>query len=142
MQVYMEQISDLIVEDYEDLKDTPNGPMNFKKRDNYSQLVKDGLQIREDPKTGIFVKGLKQIVKKILKIQKVNTEEELLNLIKYGSKFRITNETSMNKKSSRSHAILQILVEQKWIETETEDPSTSPMKKVNLFSLIFLLETL
>ena len=43
----------------------------------------------------------------------------------------------MNKKSSRSHAILQILVEQKWIETETEDPSTSPMKKVNLFSLFF-----
>ena len=42
----------------------------------------------------------------------------------------------MNKKSSRSHAILQILVEQKWIETENNDPSTSPMKKVkNLFKL-------
>ena len=60
----------------------------------------------------------------------MNSEEELLNLIKYGSRFRITNETSMNKKSSRSHAILQILVEQKWIETETTDPSTTPMKKV------------
>lgn len=29
----------------------------------------------------------------------------------------MTNETSMNKHSSRSHAILQIMVEQKWIET-------------------------
>jgi hypothetical protein len=36
----------------------------------------------------------------------------------------------MNKKSSRSHAILQILVEQKWIETENNDPSISPIKKV------------
>ena len=62
MQVYMEHITDLIVEDYEELKDTPNGPMNFKKKDSLNVLVKDGLQIREDPKTGIFVKGLKQIV--------------------------------------------------------------------------------
>ena len=66
MQVYMEQIADLIVEDYEELKDTPNAPMNFKKKDNLNILVKDGLQIREDPKTGIFVKGLKQIVKIII----------------------------------------------------------------------------
>lgn len=122
MQVYMEQITDLIVEDFDELKDQPKGPMNFKKNQSYGNIVKDGLQIREDPKTGIFVKGLKQI--------KVNSEEELLNLIKYGSRFRITNETSMNKKSSRSHAILQILVEQKWIETENNDPSTTPMKKV------------
>lgn len=66
MQVYMEQITDLIVEDFEELRDTPNGPMNFKKKESLSVLVKDGLQIREDPKTGIFVKGLKQIVKRKL----------------------------------------------------------------------------
>lgn len=64
MQIYMEQITDLIVEDFEELKDnTPLAPMNFRKKDNYNQVVKDGLQIREDPKTGIFVKGLKQIVR-------------------------------------------------------------------------------
>jgi hypothetical protein len=44
----------------------------------------------------------------------------------------------MNKKSSRSHAILQILVEQKWIETEKTDPSTIPMKKVNLNDYYFI----
>jgi kinesin family protein 5 len=48
----------------------------------------------------------------------VNSEEELLELIKYGSKFRITSATSMNKTSSRSHAVLQIMVEQKWVENE------------------------
>jgi hypothetical protein len=36
----------------------------------------------------------------------------------------------MNKKSSRSHAILQILVEQKWIETDNNDPSLILIKKV------------
>ena len=49
--------------------------------------TKESLQIREDPKSGIFVQGLKQI--------RVTSEEELLNLIKYGSKFRFTSSTSM-----------------------------------------------
>ena len=72
LQVYMEQISDLIVQDASAAKATQN---------------KESLQIREDPKSGIFVQGLKQI--------RVTSEEELLNLIKYGSKFRFTSPTSM-----------------------------------------------
>lgn len=107
MQVYLEQITDLIQEE-DSFKEVVQTPMNFSKHKRDASVPKDGLQIREDPKTGIFVKGLKQI--------RVMNEEELLNLIKYGSKYRITSATSMNKTSSRSHAILQILVEQKWIE--------------------------
>jgi hypothetical protein len=63
MQVYMEQITDLIPDgEEEDEKTvTNNTPMVFTNRTNYQ--VKDVLSIREDPKTGIFVKGLKQIVK-------------------------------------------------------------------------------
>lgn len=61
MQVYMEQITDLIPDSQEEnTKEVNNNPMVFAKRNNYN--VKDSLQIREDPKTGIFVKGLKQIV--------------------------------------------------------------------------------
>lgn len=64
MQIYMEQITDLIPDDDSDNTNTSaiNNPMifNSKKKTNYN--LKDGLQIREDPKTGIFVKGLKQIV--------------------------------------------------------------------------------
>jgi hypothetical protein len=47
MQVYMEMISDLIVENEAQIS---------------TKQAKDSLQIREDPKTGIFVQGLKQIV--------------------------------------------------------------------------------
>jgi hypothetical protein len=66
LQVYLEQISDLIPDDAEEIgylnnanSDIPK--MNFSiKKAGFN--VKDALQIREDPKTGIFVKGLKQIV--------------------------------------------------------------------------------
>lgn len=66
------------------------------------------LSIREDPKTGIFVHGLT--------LKKIKSKEELLNIIKRGARFRSTNATTMNKSSSRSHAILQIFVEQRWVE--------------------------
>ena len=67
MQVYMEQITDLIPEENDLLnpnegifaKDTGNFSVLPKKKESY--VLKNGLQIREDPKTGIFVKGLKQI---------------------------------------------------------------------------------
>jgi hypothetical protein len=59
MQVYMEQITDLIP-DSDDEKIVTNTPMVFSNRTNCTN--KDGLQIREDPKTGIFVQGLKKIV--------------------------------------------------------------------------------
>jgi len=71
MQVYMEQITDLIQEEGDENNilspSSPNpNPMVFtssNKKVGYN--IKDGLQIREDPKSGIFVKGLKQVVRKI-----------------------------------------------------------------------------
>ena len=68
MQIYMEQISDLIPDD-DEYGNNPNRnsasptPMVFTKNKKENYNLKDGLQIREDPKTGIFVKGQKQIVK-------------------------------------------------------------------------------
>jgi kinesin family member 5 len=70
MQVYMEQITDLIQEEGDENNiispSSPNpNPMVFtssNKKVGYN--IKDGLQIREDPKSGIFVKGLKQVVRK------------------------------------------------------------------------------
>ena len=65
------------------------------------------LQIREDPKTGIFVHGLTQI--------HVKTMQQLIMYVQAGLKRRNVNVTGMNKNSSRSHAVLQVLVEQRWV---------------------------
>ena len=67
-----------------------------------------GLQIREDPKTGIFVDGLTQV--------HVKSKEQLLQFVKQGMKRRQVNQTGMNKNSSRSHAVLNIFLEQIWVE--------------------------
>ena len=72
--------------------------------------VQAGLQIREDPKSGIFVEGLTQV--------HVKTKEQLLQFVKLGMKRRQVNQTGMNKNSSRSHAILNIFLEQIWVEKQ------------------------
>ena len=74
-----------------------------------------GLQIREDPKTGIFVEGLTQV--------HVKTKEQLLQFVKQGFKKRQVNQTGMNKNSSRSHALLNICLEQIWFESQSNQQS-------------------
>jgi hypothetical protein len=46
----------------------------------------------------------------------VKNKEQLLQYVAQGMKRRAVNQTGMNKTSSRSHAVLQIFVEQKWAE--------------------------
>jgi Kinesin motor domain len=41
--------------------------------------------------------------------------------LKIGAKRRSVNYTAMNKNSSRSHAVLQVLVEQRWVENGGEE---------------------
>lgn len=121
-QIYLEQITDLIPDFEEnDNKEKEkekkrNSPMNFKINTN-SNLIKqakkdagEGLRIREDPKLGVFIQNLKQI--------QVEDEEQLLGLIKYATKNRITHNTNMNTTSSRSHAILRILFEKRTYNNE------------------------
>jgi kinesin family protein 5 len=65
MQVYIEQITDLIQDENDDATQNSSfnhSPMVFTGGNKRAGIVKDGLQIREDPKSGIFVKGLRQIV--------------------------------------------------------------------------------
>jgi len=84
-----------------------------------NQIQFNNLQIREDPKTGIFVHGLKQIV--------VRDIGQLMHIVKLGARRRTTNSTNMNSSSSRSHAVLQILIEQRWQEQAlaTHHPTNS-----------------
>lgn len=120
MQIYMENIIDLL-------------------DDNNRKLKRECLQIREDPKTGIYVDGLIQV--------SVSSLNEVIALIKEGVRNRLTYSTTMvpiefnnllmfvneqNKASSRSHAVLQVFFEQRWIEVkrEADSDSSKEIKKV------------
>ena len=50
----------------------------------------------------------------------VKNKEQLLQYVGWGLKRRSVNQTGMNKTSSRSHAVLQMFVEQKWNDTSNQ----------------------
>lgn len=62
-----------------------------------------GLQVKEDPNKGIYVKDLTTVI--------VKSVPELEKTIFAGMKNRKTGETAMNKDSSRSHSIFTIYIE-------------------------------
>lgn len=53
--------------------------------------------------------------------QTINKKEELMYIIKKGALLRSTNSTTMNDTSSRSHAILQVFIETRYIEKVEEE---------------------
>ena len=61
------------------------------------------LDVREDPDSGVFVKDLTQ--------KTVQSYADVKKLLDYGAKQRKTGETNMNDRSSRSHALFQLIVE-------------------------------
>ena len=65
---------------------------------------KKNLQIREDPKKGIYVEGVSEWA--------VVKPQEILELMKLGAKSRAVAKTNMNESSSRSHAVFIITIEQ------------------------------
>ena len=65
----------------------------------------ENLELREDPIKGLIVNGITE--------KETNSTEDILSLLKKGNKNRTTEETDSNETSSRSHAILQILVSYK-----------------------------
>ncbi|KIY99366.1 hypothetical protein MNEG_8594 [Monoraphidium neglectum] len=70
----------------------------------YDLLLKNSgpLELREDPDQGVCVAGLKRI--------QVSSPEEIMGLLEEGNKRRKTDSTDANATSSRSHAVLEILV--------------------------------
>ena len=79
LEIYNEQINDLLVP----------GSVNLK--------------IKEDPKLGSVVSGIKQ--------QQVWTFDQVILLMNYGEEQRVYKETSIHEHSSRSHTIFQVTVE-------------------------------
>eukprot|EP00803_Ostreobium_quekettii_P003237 evm.model.scf_359.6 EVM.evm.TU.scf_359.6 scf_359:28323-37645(+) len=87
--------------------------------DIISDLLKEGrhnLLIREDHKRGVYVEGLSEWV--------VRSPSEVYSLMEQGAQQRATGTTKMNEISSRSHAILIIIVEKSTLlhqESNIED---------------------
>jgi len=85
----------------------------------------ENLELREDPNKGIIINNVTEII--------TNSSEDILNLLKMGNKNRTTEETNANETSSRSHAILNIMVSYK--EKNLAENKEIKYAKLNLIDL-------
>jgi kinesin family protein 1/kinesin family protein 3/17 len=92
-------------------------------RKKKNATAKGGLEIKEHPVLGVYVKGLQEIV--------VDSTSKLQLIIDQGMKNRTVASTQMNADSSRSHSVFIINLHQKDIEDETK----SIFAKINLVDL-------
>ena len=92
-------------------------------RKKKSAAAKGGLEIKEHPVLGVYVKGLQEIV--------VDSASKLQNIIDQGMRNRTVASTQMNADSSRSHSVFIINLHQK----DVEDESKNVFAKVNLVDL-------
>ncbi|KAM0428547.1 hypothetical protein ACHAPT_006907 [Fusarium lateritium] len=88
VEIYNEQLRDLLVPETTPLNERGN------------------VAIREDTKGNIILTGLRQV--------EINSVEDLMNALNFGSSIRQTDATAINAKSSRSHAVFSLnLVQRK-----------------------------
>lgn len=73
--------------------------------------------IREDVKGRILLTGLHQVT--------INSTDDLLNALNFGSSIRQTDATAINAKSSRSHAVFSLNL----IQRKKKSPQLSPQEK-------------
>ncbi|KAF2869914.1 hypothetical protein BDV95DRAFT_91006 [Massariosphaeria phaeospora] len=103
LEIYNEQLRDLLLAE--------NMPMHERPQ----------VTIREDQKGRILLTGLTQIP--------INSVEDLLNALNFGSTIRQTDATAVNAKSSRSHAVFSLNLIQKKSSTA---PSTTREKRMSV----------
>ncbi|UZP34292.1 hypothetical protein NXS19_002108 [Fusarium pseudograminearum] len=88
VEIYNETLRDLLVPDTTPLNERVN------------------VAIREDTKGNIILTGLRQV--------EINSADDLMNALNFGSSIRQTDATAINAKSSRSHAVFSLnLVQRK-----------------------------
>ena len=107
MQVYLNQITDVLNENNDGIVFNATKPQFKVGKESKNLSIENSLSIVHD-KNGVYVKDIS--------IKEVENEDQLLEIINNGILSRVTASTSMNKQSSRSHAIIQIIVKQKWVE--------------------------
>lgn len=100
----------------------PSGDKNWQMKATYVEIYNEQLRdllvseaipahertqvtIREDPKGRILLTGLTQVT--------INSVDDLLSALNFGSSIRQTDATAVNAKSSRSHAVFSLNLVQK-----------------------------
>jgi centromeric protein E len=81
------------------------------------------LKIKDDPKFGVDVAGLKR--------QQVWAFEQAIILMNYGEEHRVYKETNIHDHSSRSHSIFRVYI-------ETEPKNSDAVKKYSMLNLVDL----
>ncbi|CAG9467166.1 unnamed protein product [Pedinophyceae sp. YPF-701] len=113
LEIYNDKIHDLLQ------------PYKPTKKDFLATLNrKTGLQVRDAPGVGVFVPGLS--------IARVRDPAAILSVLKRGNRHRAVRHTHMNVHSSRSHTLLQILIEQR---STGVDGGELVRSKINLVDL-------
>ncbi|KAF2667627.1 kinesin-domain-containing protein [Microthyrium microscopicum] len=87
VEIYQEQLRDLLVDESIPYNERPQ------------------VSIREDSKGRILLTGLKQVT--------INSIDDLLSALNFGSSIRQTDATAVNARSSRSHAVFSLNLVQK-----------------------------
>ncbi|KAJ3273827.1 Kinesin-like protein kif3b [Terramyces sp. JEL0728] len=105
LEIYNEEVKDLLIKQ--------------------NKNPKGGLDLKENPDTGVFVKDLTAVV--------VKSVEELEALMELGNKNRSVGATLMNENSSRSHSIFTITIESSEVGPDGQDKYVSG--KLNLVDL-------
>eukprot|EP00899_Mesostigma_viride_P029435 jgi/Mesvir1/9677/Mv12160-RA.1 len=97
----------------------------------YNEMIYDlltpgggALDLREDPERGPVVAGLSQI--------KVKTTERIMELLRAGNQRRKTEATDANMTSSRSHAVLEVVVSKSNHDHYVQQTYTAKLALVDL----------
>lgn len=111
LEVYNENIRDLLSNDYGDSAVNKEAP--------------EFLDLREDPIKGPVVAGITEV--------EASTPEDVMALLQRGNARRSQHATAANENSSRSHAVLQIIV-----ETRESAEGTAAQINIGKLSLVDL----
>ncbi|KAK1931189.1 Kinesin-like protein KIF19 [Phytophthora citrophthora] len=82
-----------------------------------SMPTSEFLDLREDPVRGSVVAGLSEV--------EANNANDVMKLLRKGNKYRSQESTAANSVSSRSHAVLQVHIEQQE-KLNPSDPNSDP----------------
>jgi hypothetical protein len=115
LEVYGEDIHDLLADGHDGNNNNNNnhtgtsggtggGKYQYQYQNNHTNSNSSNLHIREDSKGNVMVAGLQN--------RQIHDAVDAMEVLKEGTRNRTTAATAMNKKSSRSHAVLTITLEQ------------------------------